>query len=125
MTGSTSPSPLIATRPRLPITAFLRSDAEGRRRCGGRLIGDLRYPRFRYLHAILSTPAGAREGPAGGLDVLAARVTPDDRLAEVRAQGVAELFHLAVGRRLEPARGVGHVDQVEPDGGVADQRAEC
>ena len=65
-------------------------------------------------------PRGSQRRP----DVPAARVTPDDRLAEVCAQGVAECVHLAVGRGLEPARGVGHVDQVEPDGGVADQRPE-
>ena len=46
---------------------------------------------------------GARQRPAGGLDVLAARVAADDRLADVTGQGVAE--RLAAPRRRAAGTG--------------------
>ena len=55
--------------------------------------------------------AGAREGPAGGLDVGPAGVAPDDRLAEVAGQGVAEGVQL-VGRSGARTGPVGSVTSI-------------
>ncbi|KAJ3060496.1 hypothetical protein HK102_009472 [Quaeritorhiza haematococci] len=71
-----------------------------------------------------SVSTDAREGAAGGLDVLAAGVAADDRLADVTRQGVAEdLEFLRRGRHV-PAGRVRDLDEVDPDRRVADQLAQ-
>ena len=76
------------------------------------------------VHALLEPDSSAGERAAGRLDVGAAGIAPDDRLAEVAQQRVAEppVFFGAGGD--QSAGRVGHVDQVEPHGRVADQVGE-